>query len=286
MEDDLELVSAHTNLAILTGDGVKRTEIFQQATEIRERRLGQAHPLSIETRVSYAAYHPSPKEGIEILRPACDRYARSHPKRGSNRFHCVLRLSFLLAEVGDLAGAAQALSKVDTFRIDDESPVLLRLSKGYGFLYTGDHESALSEFRAVNEFLSTGSNKTSDYLDAQATLGRGISEHALGRSRAAIATVDRAIAWLDKAVQTTANPAYPRLLARARVAVAEALWSVGQDGQAADGPEMRARACQEIDRAASWYRGAGPDYAWRVKALGSWQARCPPPPVEGSQTAR
>lgn len=270
VEDDLELVNVHANLARLTHYDAKRVDIFQQATHILEQRLGPSHPRSIDMRANYALYHPSPKQGIEIKRAACERY-RFHPSRKDKRAYCVLALSYLFAEIGDISSAQELLARVDTFGLD-RTHEFVHLSKGYGFLYAEDHESAMIEFRAINDMArKASSNWWAQLINARANLGRGISEHALGRSHAAVTTLDGAMTVFQKAAQKMANPAYPRLIARTRVAVAETLWS---DDQTANISEARTRACSEVDQAIAWYRSAGTDFAWRVQSLAPWNERC------------
>ena len=274
MEDDLELVSVHTNLAMLTRDDARRTEIFRQATQILEQRLGPTHPLSIDTRKNYAQFNASPTQAREIIQPACDRYAQFHPDRILDRMYCLLYLSFFLDELGELSAAAKVLSPLHSHQGDNDF-LDLRLGRGYAFLFAGNHEAALAEFREFNAGLEGKSSRWHDKRRAIANLGGAISEYALGRPGEAIAPLESAIAWFQAEIQRTTEPTNLRFLARARVALAESLWSVSENRRGADATDLRQRACSEIELALTWYRSAGPDYAWRVQALTSWHARCP-----------
>lgn len=274
VKNDLELIGMHTNLAMLTSDDAKRIALLQQVTESHEQRLGPNHPESLMVRRFYANYHPSPGQAIDLMRPACDRYTRFHPDRIRDRMYCLLYLSFLFAERGQLPAAAAALAPLHT--VDIEQVADLSLSKGYAFLYAENYEAALVEFRGFNDTVLRGdSSLWGEKRRALTNLGIGIIEHALGHSRDALVPLKSAMDWFQTAAQRTAEPLNPRLLARARVAVAEASWSVSRDRQAKDVSGTRARACSEITQAMTWYRSAGADYVWRVQALASWHDRCP-----------
>ena len=239
---DIELNVIVGNLASVTADPKKRSELFLEERETSERELGVNHLLTISYLSRSAAFFiDHPTQAADVMRDACTRLEKWHPDAQRRVDTCVYELWWLAAERGDEVEMKRAMSAV---KVPDNDYV--KVAKGYLLLAAGKH----AEVARLMDELGRRNAKEPGWWDrmvgANAFLVAAIAYEKLGNPAAAIKALESALPLLAAAGPIKTASYYKRRLARTRAMLAKLL--------AKTRPETAKSLANE---ALVWYRQAG-----------------------------
>ena len=267
-DTQLELVNVVRNLAMVTSAPDEREELAETAWRSLRDALGEEHPFVLRARMAQAHYTGDPAQSRALLEPVCAMFRQFHADIPEAYARCSYYLAFLTAECGDLEAAGQIMSQaaVAAVRVSD-GKWLENLAGGYAAHYRGDHNDALALFGAVLDNAPASDRWWFEARIAQAHLGLGLSQRALGRAAPAIDHLDRARAIFARLQDINEDVETRQRLALARQTLAHVLCQSGQPGEGAR--ELFARA-------EHWYRASRSGYEARLKELTAWRDACAP----------
>lgn len=270
----VELSVVPSNLALVTSDPQRRAALLDSASQEIERALGPAHPRTLELRIIHSHYIFDAARARSLIDATCARYAQYHPTLRDQLADCLYSLGFLDAEQGDWPRAGEHLSRAAA-HVSGSRVWLRELARGQALLYQGDPAAALAAAEAAAGAIGAmPAHWWNDKLLAEALLTKGLSLVALAQHDAAISALTNAQDTFERLVEINHSVNTQRLLARARIALATALWDAAGRARARDRSRDRARATALIARAQTWYGSAGPGNEEPIRALEMWrQAR-------------
>ena len=261
---DAEVGFTLVNLAMLEPEPAEREALLHRALAIFEAELGPAHPHTVEARIVTSAFTRDPQSAIDLLSHGCALLDGFAPDHFAQRAHCLNHLATHAQDAGELDLARDALTRAralvdrDATRDARLDPITAALIRGYAALLTRTHPQAIAELRAALATLPEAPDEWwARRHRAELELCLGLHLLADGAASAARETLTRSVDDFSHVEGKTNDALLPRTVARARLALAEALL--------ADEDPTRARA--ELDAAESWYRTAGDSFAWRLESI-------------------
>jgi tetratricopeptide (TPR) repeat protein/predicted Ser/Thr protein kinase len=258
---DVEVGNTLTNVAMLEPDPAIREAMLHRALAIFEAELGPAHPHTVEARIVTSAYTRDPHAAIDLLSHGCALLDSFAPDHYVQRAHCLNHLATHALDAGEPALARDALTRARPLvdldaahgaRLDPTDAALIRSRAG---LLGGAHDQAITDAQAA---LATLPDAPDEWWPrrqrAELELVLGLNLQAIGAASAARDVLARSVDDFAFVADKTRDVLLPRALARARLALAEALIADHQP----------ALAAAPLDAAESWYRAAGDGFAWRL----------------------
>ncbi len=247
------------NLAIVTPAGPERMQLVQRTLEILENQLGRVHPQTIEVRLHSSTFAGDPREARALVAPACDTLAPYTPDNHALRARCLATLAHHAAEAGDEPAAAAAFRDVDRLLAspDVALPALeLASLRARASLYTTSSPAVLDALRAAISPPTGNEPPWQRSARGEFELLLGLHLAKLGQHSEARTVLTAAVTDYEAAPSDELQSS--QRLAAARIALADHL--VAHPAA----PEDAARATTLRSQADSWYRDAGPGYAWRL----------------------
>ena len=272
----VELAGIGYNLALITDDPARRTELLRGALQAFEDALGKEHPRTLNLRVISAPHVLELDAAYQLLEPACGLYERLHPELRDRRGKCLRLLAHLEAERGHTDAAAAHYATAAELTASADGPFTY-IARGHAALYRDDPGAAERAFVTAiahqEKHLARQSGPTpwwSQRPIGEAALGLGLVHLARGEHAAAVAPLERALTILERATAHTPNITTRQHLARGRAALARALCPVDGRSTSApttDTPSPCDRAAALREQARAWYTDGGPSYTHRLRAL-------------------
>jgi eukaryotic-like serine/threonine-protein kinase len=236
-EDDVELVSAFGNLALVTEQPDARDRLFVRERDTLVRLLGPNHIKTLEAMYKSSVFATRPDVAASQIRDVCGRVQTFHAREAADLLsRCAYELGWLAEERGDAAEARASMQRVDNAR----KPI----AQAYLAALDGKLEEAVRQAGGMAAG-APGAWWTQFYA-ADGLLFAAICADRLRRPADAIASLRKALALYDELTVIKQAPYYLRRTARARALLARLL--------AASNP---AEAKQLAGDAAAWYRAAG-----------------------------
>ncbi len=270
----LDRASYLQNAAMLSADPDARARLFARAGELLGGALGPAHLSTLQLRSVEARHTDDPARAIPLLAATCPALQSRYPAQWEACSECYIALGELQFEATRAAEAvtsftaARACLEVEASEGDRQAMTTLRThveARIDGLSGRPDAAlGALATARAAYE--PHAAHWWIARWLADGRLAEGEALLALGRTDAAIAALEPALA---SHVAEAARAEWSRArrgAARARVALAEAL---GRRG----GPGDRERADELLAAAEAYYRGIGD--AARLDAVAAVRAATP-----------
>jgi hypothetical protein len=269
--DHVDVAFTLVNLAIVRQADAR--ERMQRAVAILDRRLGLAHPQTVEVRLAASLHDRDPDAARALLAPGCDALDRLAPDDHDARARCLGHLGHHAAEAGDEAGARAAFTAVAGLLRDEATTRLPALEaaqlRGRAALYTGEHRDSVARLRAGLPADGAATQGWQRRHHAELALLLALHLQALGLGDEARTAAAAAVAGYEQAQTGARDVLLQQRLAAARLTLAELLIAGPQHDDA------RARADAQLDAAERWYAGAGPGYAWRLRSIAALRERSP-----------
>jgi serine/threonine protein kinase len=239
---DIELHSILGNLAMVTDDPNRRSQLFREEHELQERELGANHPVTIGELMRSAAQRiDNPVAAAEAFRDVCTRLTMWHAELQRKIDACYWELGWLAAERGDLVEMSTAMSAVK--QPDNR---LLKVASAYLLLAEGKAEEAARSMDAYGETMAKDPEWAARMVGANALLVAAMAHEKLGQLSPAIDALKRALGVFDDPQINKSASYIQRRIARTRAMLAKLV--------AKSEPETAKSLAREALR---WYRQAG-----------------------------
>jgi serine/threonine protein kinase/tetratricopeptide (TPR) repeat protein len=238
----LELVTIRANLALVSDDHRRGDALYAEVVDELSRRLGADHPDVLDIRLSRGFVTTEDlRQAAELLAPVCSAYESWGATQRVEE--CWPEVGLLRLDLGDRAGALQAMESATRAKTDAED-------QAYVTLLRGDAHAAERQFA---DAIATRPPKPDErwwhrLYRAQLQLGLGRSRREAGDLSGACEAFETAVADLEEIVREHPQASYERRLGRAQVELAFTLSALGA------GPEVRLPV---TDRALGWLRRVG-----------------------------
>ena len=210
----VELVNARSNLAMVVDDDRRRDQLLAEVVDTLVAQLGADHPQTLRrrwTRLSWMADVARVREAGPLCQGLSVQKATS-----VDAFECWHELGFVLLEVGEPEGAAQAMSAAAAsarLRSEDEQA---RHADGYVHLARGEAAAAVELFRSALAQAPTGDQWWARLRRANVELGLARALLAAGDRAEARSRLRDVVAALAEMPATYPGPLVQRRLDRAR----------------------------------------------------------------------
>jgi hypothetical protein len=251
---DSELMSIDMNLAMLTPDRATREALARAAWQRFKDQLGPQHLTTLSEQCRYAHYVVDPSVARSLLREAGELYRAFHADVLRDRSSCMSYEAFLAAELDerDTAGALYAeIAAMAKRSTDEDVASRARLAEGYVALYGGVPSAAIASFAAVIAAFASSPHWWDHQLAAEAELGAGLAEAALGRPRPAATHLERAVATLGGLVPRNEDAENRQRLALAKLHLARALRASQAPGERVTRARSRSAGQRVLSRGQS-----------------------------------
>ncbi len=274
--DPVERAHYMANLALVTAEATKRSELLTDSLDLLRRELGEHHVQTIGRRMVLAATTLDPEVASELQASACSDLETVYPELKRLQADCLFDLGRRLGEIGRTDQAAEALRRAAAIR--DEIPAidagerlqyqaLTRRDAGFAAFFAGAPHQALTELAVafpVFEDAATG-RWWLQKMVAEMQLVQGQALMALGRFDEASAPLLASRAFFLGIVgdQERADVAFS--LAHAEISLAEVSWQAGERSAAND----LARSARRF------YAAVGDGYGPRISWIDAWLAAHP-----------
>ncbi len=291
----IDLASGYIlNLAMLSDDPDERIRLYQQALTILDGVLGPQHPVAMTSRQRAGMLAGDPQQAEAFFSPTCPRLLKSSSTAYENCFECYHRLGHVLIELGrseDAAAVSEAglacfdhpIAEQDRQKVEGYREIL----RGRTHLYAGEYsesERPLAEARKI--FEPYRERWWIALLLADIDLADGRRLLAIGDAQAAIQPLEAAVEAFDPLRQQAFDDLPKYGLARAQVALAEALIAAEaqraavarRDGGSASvvhalrlqASPVKERARALVSEAEAYYRTES-SYTARLETLLRWR---------------
>jgi tetratricopeptide (TPR) repeat protein len=208
----------------VTDDPREREAIFAAAEAAMTRLVGAAHPQTLRLAIRRGMWVQDLGAARALFASTCETYDRFHPVLAATVIDCWAELSFVMAELGDIAGAQAALARVAGVLAAPENATTE--AAGYLPLWRGDAKAAAAAFAgAIAASPPPGADEPwwLTFERGRLRLGLGRAQRAAGDAAHARATLESAIDELEVARRAQPAARVYRRLARGRVELSLAL---------------------------------------------------------------
>jgi eukaryotic-like serine/threonine-protein kinase len=232
----MELAEARSNLAMVTDDPRRASELALERVAIVETALGANHPKALTARIDAAYFEPHRDRGYAQLRAPCNGLSELHPTQRLYIVDCQFEVGWLAYERGDAAAMRSAFERVIAAAKDGFGH-RVAIARAHLARLAGHEEQAerivdaeLAKFGALVE----GAWWLHPLPDVPWWELLDVADLELVRGRPAVA-----LGYLERVIATNPSVLVARRLAFARASLA------------------RAGARQYAAAAIAWYRAAG-----------------------------
>jgi eukaryotic-like serine/threonine-protein kinase len=184
---EVELAVVRGNLAMVARDDAERAALLAEGVAIRRDRLGDDHPLTLQTRIGAAFTLPDPAQALAALRVPCARLGEVHPTLAGRFAECASELAWLELAYGTRAAARTLFAAVAAVADTEADPQRIALARGYLALLDGEVVAARRILDGLPSAPPLGA-------DAQWWQRLGAAEIDIARTSAALAAGDAAAA--------------------------------------------------------------------------------------------
>jgi tetratricopeptide (TPR) repeat protein len=194
----IELSAALQGLALISDDPAQQDRLFAQRVALLERELGDAHPLTLTTRITAGLTRAAPGDAHARLAGPCHQLAELHPTRAAVIAECAFELGWLGVDVGRLDDARRDFELARRAQRDGQ---FHRPAAAFIAALSNDHAAAEREFRALLAAapVDDAAPWYVRYEVASLELGLGIAADGAGKRDDARAAFLRARAHLEAA---------------------------------------------------------------------------------------
>jgi hypothetical protein len=208
----IELASIARNLARITADPDERRRYLDLSTSTVTARLGDDHPIVLESRITTAYAEDDLVRARDALRPPCTTMARLHPGHHASIVECGSELAWLDLASGATSDARTSLAMVIASAGPDASPDRVEIALAYRKMLDGDPVGAAVMFEtiAARNQPATDSAWWEYLFAAEIEIGRALASKD---PRVALA---RAVGLLERAAAVQSQPTITRRLSWAR----------------------------------------------------------------------
>ncbi len=210
--NELELVNARGNLAIVTTDAAKRDALAAESVTLLTELVGAEHPQTLEAALNRGRLSLSPDQALAQIAPTCKALQTFHPALRLSVAQCHIELGWLAAQLRDTPGALTALRTAVEFG-DERSP-----ARGLTQLWSGDSSAAVQTLRALQATVSSDSPWWVRFRAAESRLALG---YALATSGKAEGTTLMRQALVELESIASPVPTVERRIALARMWLGE-----------------------------------------------------------------
>jgi tetratricopeptide (TPR) repeat protein len=214
----VELAWVRSNLALVTAAPGERDKLLAEAVAIARDRLGPDHPQTLDHEFAAGFAIADPARARAALRSPVTRYARVHPGHQSTIVDYAYELAILDFAEGDLAAARTIFGLVlDASGGEDVAKVRVEIARSYVALIDRDGGASASFGRLAADTLPTPDTPWHMLtLPADVEVALSVISRDAGDRRGAHASLDRAIAYLERAEKVNPIAAITRRLAWVR----------------------------------------------------------------------
>ncbi len=265
----IELLGVRFNLALMSLDHASQVAGFELVLEGYAREFGPGNLRTLDVSSALAMTIRDPLVAEQRFGQLCDRYRERYPEHEDRINRCLLQRAMWLSELGRADDAAPIFERaaereVVGARETQSSRVSRTVAEAFFLHHGGQSEQACD--RLEGALRSIDASQVPAWMSIiliRARLVLGEMQVAAGRYEDAIASLRPTIESVELILSTRFNGEDGYRLARARIALAQALLHTSTPMST----EYTSEIEQLLESSAQWYRAGGPGVMWRLQQI-------------------